>query len=196
MKSIPVGFRLLLATSVPYGLVMAVLITEGDELLRVLHATLVLALMMGIPMTFLMGLGQVIASSEWGRRKATLSVDHSASIVVRMPLHDALRALSTTLGTIGAKDVRSVDEHTVVATTPFDKLSGHVHALGDGRTLLTIGSEPLSKWVIIDNGRNRRNMELALEVLEAHVRAVGGSEPTIVNRATMPRVQSTNVDHH
>lgn len=177
VSRIPLGFRLLAATSLPFGLAMGILLTAEDQWEDFLRVAALSGAFSGIIMTIVMGVGQVLLSSNWGERSAILRVSHTVSIVVHLSEERTLELAATAFRSLGARDIQTMTNDMVLATTPMDRLSARVEHVSEARTILTINSQPRWWVVVIDNGRNYDNVKAVQEWLVTNSEAWGGSYP-------------------
>jgi hypothetical protein len=200
-QALPLGVRLVLATALPFGLYMGLLILFGGDLTpgRLTGAVvggLAAGLIYGVSMTVFAGVSQVFTTSKGGKESADLQVRQKRTLFVLGSREQVYEELREALGGLGVRRFDIADPeagvltgHTAWSWKSFgENMSAVIKQVGEVCEV-TITSEPRLPTTMVDYGKNRGNIERIEHHLRDQVQLCEASAEA--DRAADPADQST-----
>lgn len=166
LAALPLGYRLFLGTSIPFGVLMSMLFILDYGLIIGALGGLVSGLFFGASMTFLLGIFQVIMSSKMGSEGANLSVHHKRSLTVVGDMREVFREVRDGMEILGVSsfDIDDLDAgvltgHTTINLLTWGEKITAILKTSEGRCEVTLTSVPRLSTTLIDGGRNKDNLD-------------------------------------
>ena len=169
---VPLGYRMFLAMSLPFGVIMGLVLSPTDPLLA-LQLGLSSGFAFGIAMTLILGTTHVIATSQGGKRSAVLGVRHCRTLSFpgdRQTLHRLLQDAFAQLGV--TEPSFDAEAGVLCGHTPWslwgwgETLRAEIKPGASGLDV-RFTSTPRLAVSLVDYGNNLDNVERIVRILEA-----------------------------
>ncbi len=197
-QALPLGVRLSLATTLPFGLYMATFffLTGGEftqgRLIAALIGGGIAGLVFGVAMTAFAGLAQISTTSKGGTEAADLQVRQKRTLfILGTPeqVYDELRQALEDLGVrrfdIADPDAGVLTGHTAWSWKSFgENMTAVIKPVGEVCEV-TLTSEPRLPTTMVDYGKNRDNITHIEHHLRDHLQPAEVEQATVRSQESM-----------